>query len=116
MSASYGMGIHDTTSIQRLLPPYDGLPYIMGYYRHIDAHPLCRSLAKGKEDDIITIKTTRQITRMDYLPYLYYIGRVKEYRILHSSFFTLHFPTPTLLLKVALKRYHSIRGLRHAPC
>ena len=60
---------------------------------------------------------------MDYLPYLYYIGRVKEYRILHSSllvlhssFFTLHFPTPTLLLKVALKRYHSIRGLRHAPC
>lgn len=27
-----------------------------------------------------------------------------------------HFPTPTLLLKVALKRYHSIRGLRHAPC
>lgn len=22
---------------------------------------------------------------MDYLPYLYYIGRVKEYRILHSS-------------------------------
>lgn len=28
---------------------------------------------------------------MDYLPYLYYIGRVKEYRILHSSLFTLRF-------------------------
>ena len=27
---------------------------------------------------------------MDYLPYLYYIGRVKEYRILHSSLFVLH--------------------------
>ena len=85
MSASYGMGIHDTTSIQRLLPPYDGLSYIMGYYRHIDAHPLCRSLAKGKEDGIITIKTTRQITHMDYLPYLYYVERVEEYIILHSS-------------------------------
>ena len=90
MSASYGMGIHDTTSIQRLLPPYDGLPYIMGYYRHIDAYIVCHTLAKGKEDGIITIKTTRQITRMDYLPYLYYIGRVKEYRILHSSLFVLH--------------------------
>ena len=116
MSASYGLGIHDITTIQRLLPPYDGLPYIMGYHRSIDAHPLCRSLAKGKEDGVITIKTTRQITRMDYLPYFYYVERVKEYRILHSSLFVLHFSTPTLLLKVALKRYHSIRGLRHAPC
>ena len=29
---------------------------------------------------------------MDYLPYLYYIGRVKGYRILHSSLFTFLFP------------------------
>lgn len=53
---------------------------------------------------------------MDYLPYFYYVERVKEYIILHSSLFAFHFSTPTLLLKVALKRYHSIRGLRHAPC
>lgn len=53
---------------------------------------------------------------MDYLPYFYYVERVKEYRILRSSLFVLHFPTPTLLLKVALKIYHSIRGLRHVPC
>ena len=32
MSTSYGMGIHDTTSIQRLLLPYDGLPYICLLY------------------------------------------------------------------------------------
>ena len=29
---------------------------------------------------------------MDYLPYLYYLGRVKGYRILHSSLFTFLFP------------------------
>ena len=47
---------------------------------------------------------------------VYYAERVKEYRILRFSLFVLHFLTPTQLLKVVLKRYHSIRGLRHAPC
>ena len=48
---------------------------------------------------------------MDYLPYLYYIGRVKEYRILHSSFFTLHFPTPTQLYSISdIQRVSYCRG------
>ena len=48
---------------------------------------------------------------MDYLPYLYYIGRVKEYRILHSSFFTLRSSLFTFLLPLNYTLYLIFREL-----